>query len=129
MFTTVVRIKSLLHFETYLYSRNESSMIIWRANKAGYIIPGLSSTADSSHNAAAARNEIRFSFFLLFLSPTHKTLWTSETTSHISFFFVQIYLDILLITLTQKLIQAGNLCDNKKTEIAVETLKPEKVVF
>ena len=45
------------------------------------------------------------------------------------FFFVQIYLDILLITLTQKLIQAGNLCDNKKTEIAVETLKPEKVVF
>ena len=70
MFTSVVRIKSLPHFETYLYSRNESSMIIWRANKAGYIIPGLSSTADSSHNAAAARNEIRFSFFLLYLQPT-----------------------------------------------------------
>ena len=43
-------------------------MIIWSANKAGYIIPGLWSTVDTSHNAVA-HNERGFSFFL-FLRPT-----------------------------------------------------------
>ena len=42
-------------------------MIIWSANKAGYIIPGLWSTVDSSSNAVA-QNETRF--FFLFLRPT-----------------------------------------------------------
>ena len=56
------------YFEPNLYSWNVGGMIIWSANKAGYIIPGLWSTVDSSHNAVA-HNETGFSFFLL-LRPT-----------------------------------------------------------
>ena len=63
--------------ERNLYSWNVA-MIIWSANKAGYIIPGLWSTVDSSHNAVAApslsHNETGFSF-------SRKTLWTSKRTS------------------------------------------------
>ena len=55
------------YFETNLYSWNVG-MIIWSANKAGYIIPGLWSTVDSSHNAVA-HNKTGFSFLFL-LCPT-----------------------------------------------------------
>ena len=52
------------YFEPNLYSWNVGGMIIWSANKAGYIIPGLWSTVDSSSNAVA-QNETRFFFFIL----------------------------------------------------------------
>ena len=88
-------------FETNLYSWNVV-MIIWSANKAGYIIPGLWSTADSSHNAVA-HNETGLSFFSLLLTKLY------EHQRELALFQKQLFcpclklfirLDILLITLT-----------------------------
>ena len=93
--------------ERNLYSWNVA-MIIWSANKAGYIIPGLWSTVDSSHNAVAALSLSQwngiFFFSQNFMNIKENELHYFETSLLLKLF---ILLDIWLITVTWKLIQAS----------------------